>query len=76
MKLYLAALALLPVLSSAHCIAQRVRVNGQDNGQSNGIRIASSNNPITSVNDGSIACNAGLSSSSKVREGASPKSAE
>ncbi|KAH9880057.1 hypothetical protein J1614_002082 [Plenodomus biglobosus] len=66
MKLFATTLALLPVLSSAHCIAQRVRVNGQDNGQGNGIRVASSNNPITNVNDGSLACNVGLSSSSKI----------
>lgn len=66
MKFFATALALLPALSSAHSIAQRVRVNGQDLGQSNGIRVAPTNNPITSVNDGNIACNAGSSSSSKV----------
>jgi cellulase len=66
MKFLTLTLALLPALTSAHTIAQRVRVNGQDNGQGNGIRVASSNNPITNVNDGSIACNTGVSSSSKV----------
>ncbi|KAF1934805.1 hypothetical protein EJ02DRAFT_460902 [Clathrospora elynae] len=66
MKFLTTALALLPALGSAHTIAQRVRVNGQDNGQGNGIRVAPSNNPITNVNDANIACNAGASSSSKV----------
>lgn len=66
MKLLAAAVALLPALASAHTIAQRVRVNGQDLGLGNGIRVASSNNPITNVNDGSMACNTGVSSSSKV----------
>lgn len=66
MKLLAAAVALLPALASAHAIAQRVRVNGQDFGLGNGIRVASSNNPITNVNDGSIACNSAVSSSSQV----------
>ncbi|KAH3910697.1 hypothetical protein HBH56_145030 [Parastagonospora nodorum] len=67
MKLF-AILAALPALSSAHTIAQRVRVNGQDNGLSNGIRVATSNNPISNVNDASIACKSGFQSpvSSKV----------
>ncbi|EDU49239.1 Glycoside hydrolase family 61 protein [Pyrenophora tritici-repentis] len=60
------AVAVLPALVSAHTIAQRVRVNGQDFGQGNGIRVAPSNNPITNVNDGNLACNANPSSSSKV----------
>ncbi|KAJ5020733.1 glycosyl hydrolase family 61-domain-containing protein, partial [Bipolaris maydis] len=47
MKFFAAAIALLPALGSAHTIAQRVRVNGQDFGLGNGIRVASSNNPIT-----------------------------
>ncbi|KAG9192143.1 lytic cellulose monooxygenase (C1-hydroxylating) [Alternaria panax] len=66
MKFFTVAVALLPALGSAHTIAQRVRINGQDLGQGNGIRVAPSNNPITNVNDGNIACNAGASSSSKV----------
>jgi len=69
MKFTIAAiLSVLPVLSSAHCIAQRVRVNGQDFGQSVGIRVATSNNPIQNVNDGSFACKSGFQSpvSSKV----------
>jgi cellulase len=66
MRFLTAAVALLPALTSAHTIAQRVRVNGVDNGQGNGIRVASSNNPILNVNDGNIACNANPSSSSKV----------
>ncbi|KAF2707432.1 lytic polysaccharide monooxygenase [Pleomassaria siparia CBS 279.74] len=51
-----AVLSLLPLLSSAHCIAQRVRVNGQDLGQGTGIRMSTSNNPIQNVNDASFAC--------------------
>lgn len=66
MKFFAVAIALLPALGSAHTIAQRVRINGQDLGQGNGIRVAPSNNPITNVNDGNIACNSGASSSSKV----------
>jgi cellulase len=54
-----AALSLLPLLSSAHCVAQRVRVNGQDNGQLVGIRTPNSNNPIQNVNDANFACNSG-----------------
>ncbi|PSN62551.1 hypothetical protein BS50DRAFT_603251 [Corynespora cassiicola Philippines] len=53
-----AVLSLLPALSSAHCIAQRVRVNGQDNGELVGIRAPNSNYPIQNVNDQSMACNA------------------
>jgi lytic cellulose monooxygenase (C1-hydroxylating) len=55
-----AALSLLPLLSSAHCIAQRVRVNGQDYGQLVGIRSPNSNNPIQNVNDANFACNSGF----------------
>ncbi|KAF2176419.1 lytic polysaccharide monooxygenase [Zopfia rhizophila CBS 207.26] len=69
MKLLAAAvLSILPVLTSAHCVAQRVRVNGQDNGQLVGIRTPNSNNPIQNVNDQNFACNFGYRSpvSSKV----------
>jgi hypothetical protein len=69
MKFTIAAVvSLLPLLSSAHCIAQRVRVNGQDFGQGNGIRMSTSNNPIQNVNDGSFACKSSFQSpvSSKV----------
>lgn len=62
MKFLTAAIACLPALSSAHTIAQRVRVNGQDFGQSVGIRVATSNNPISNVNDGNIACKSGFQS--------------
>ncbi|KAF2198168.1 glycoside hydrolase family 61 protein-like protein [Delitschia confertaspora ATCC 74209] len=55
----IATLSILPLLSSAHCIAQRVRVNGQDNGELVGIRSPNSNNPIQNVNDGNFACNSG-----------------
>ncbi|KAF1362421.1 glycoside hydrolase family 61 protein-like protein [Lizonia empirigonia] len=57
MKLSIAVAALLPLLASAHTIAQRVRVNGADNGEAVGIRTALSNNPIQNVNDANIACN-------------------
>ncbi|KAF2466736.1 uncharacterized protein BDR25DRAFT_376874 [Lindgomyces ingoldianus] len=57
-----AALSLLPALSSAHCIAQNVRINNQDQGQAVGIRVPNSNNPIQNVNDGSFACNSGYKS--------------
>lgn len=59
MRFFTAVVACLPALSSAHTIAQRVRVNGNDNGQLVGIRVPNSNNPITNVNDGNIACNSG-----------------
>ncbi|KAF2252649.1 lytic polysaccharide monooxygenase [Trematosphaeria pertusa] len=55
-----AVLSLLPALTSAHCVAQRVRVNGQDNGELVGIRTPTSNNPIQNVNDGNFACNSGF----------------
>jgi hypothetical protein len=68
MKFFTVAAAFLPALSSAHTIAQRVRVNGQDNGLTVGIRTATSNYPIQNVNDGSFACKSGYQSpvSSKV----------
>ncbi|KAL1595607.1 hypothetical protein SLS59_008245 [Nothophoma quercina] len=57
MKLSLAITTLLPVLATAHTIAQRVRVNGADNGEAVGIRTALSNNPIQNVADANMACN-------------------
>ncbi|KAF1973565.1 glycoside hydrolase family 61 protein-like protein [Bimuria novae-zelandiae CBS 107.79] len=61
MKYFAAAvLSLLPALASAHCVAQRVRVNGADQGQLVGIRTPNSNNPIQNVNDGNFACNSGF----------------
>lgn len=70
MKFLAVALPLLPALSAAHCIAQNVRVNGQDNGMTVGIRTAQSNNPILNVNDANFACKSGFQSpvSSKVIE--------
>lgn len=59
MRFFTAVVAVLPALSSAHTIAQRVRVNGQDNGELVGIRVPTSNNPIYNVNDINIACNSG-----------------
>ena len=59
MKLFTAFVACLPALSSAHTIAQNVRVNGNDNGMLVGIRVPNSNNPILNVNDANIACNSG-----------------
>ncbi|KAF2278383.1 glycoside hydrolase family 61 protein-like protein [Westerdykella ornata] len=52
-------LSFLTAFSSAHAVAQRVRVNGQDKGQLVGIRVPNSNNPIQNVNDQNIACNSG-----------------
>jgi cellulase len=68
MRFFTLAAACLPALSSAHTIAQRVRVNGQDKGLTVGIRTATSNNPNQNVNDGSFACKSGFQSpvSSKV----------
>ena len=57
MKLSAAVVAFLPVLTSAHAIAQRVRVNGNDNGELVGIRSTTSNYPIENVNAANIACN-------------------
>jgi len=62
MKFFAAVVAALPALSSAHCIAQRVRVNGKDFGLTNGIRTAQSNNPLQNVNDANFACNSGFKS--------------
>ncbi|KAF9038664.1 endoglucanase II [Panaeolus papilionaceus] len=44
----------------AHCIFQKVSVNGQDQGQLKGVRAPSSNNPIQNINDGGMACNNGI----------------
>lgn len=68
MKFFTTVVACLPALASAHTIAQRVRVNGQDNGELVGIRVPTSNNPIQNVNDQNMACNSGYKTpvSSKV----------
>lgn len=47
----------LAALSNAHCIAQRVRVAGQDQGQMKGIRAPNNNNPLLNVQDANMACN-------------------
>jgi cellulase len=65
MKFLSVAAAVLPVVSG-HALFQRVSVNGADQGLQNGVRTASSNYPIQNVNDGSIACNSGLRSTSTV----------
>ncbi|KAF2500549.1 glycoside hydrolase [Lophium mytilinum] len=68
MKLTITALLSLPLLATAHTIAQRVSVNGNDFGQLVGIRSPDSDNPIQDVNSGNMACNTGFHSpvSSKV----------
>ncbi|PVF92426.1 hypothetical protein CPB86DRAFT_819649 [Serendipita vermifera] len=66
MKVWALSPLLLAIGSHAHAIFQSVKVNGADQGLRNGIRIPSTNNPIQSVSDGSIACNSGLSSSSTI----------
>ncbi|TFL03500.1 endoglucanase II [Pterulicium gracile] len=43
-----------------HTIFQKVSVNGQDQGQLKGVRATNSNNPITNLNDGGMACNNNL----------------
>ncbi|KAF2743690.1 lytic polysaccharide monooxygenase [Sporormia fimetaria CBS 119925] len=53
-------LSFLTAFSSAHAVAQRVRVNGADQGQLVGIRTPNSNYPIQNVNDGNMACNSGF----------------
>ncbi|OCL05159.1 lytic polysaccharide monooxygenase [Glonium stellatum] len=50
----------ISAISRAHTIAQRVSVNGNDNGQLVGIRSPSSDYPIMNVNDANIACNTGI----------------
>ena len=47
-------------ISYAHTIAQRVSVNGDENGQLVGIRSPSSDNPIMNVSDANIVCNTGI----------------
>jgi len=47
----------LAAIANAHCIAQRVKVNGQDIGQMKGVRAPYDNNPIQNVNDANMACN-------------------
>ncbi|KAF2814422.1 uncharacterized protein BDZ99DRAFT_473485 [Mytilinidion resinicola] len=55
-------------VATAHTIAQRVSVNGNDFGQLVGIRSPDSDNPIQDVSSGNMACNTGFHSpvSSKV----------
>ncbi|KAF2838483.1 lytic polysaccharide monooxygenase [Patellaria atrata CBS 101060] len=60
MKYSIFATLALAALGQAHCIAQRISVNGQDQGQLNGIRVPSSNNPIQNVQDSAMACNKGF----------------
>ena len=45
---------------AGHTIFQKVSVNGADQGQLKGVRAPDSDNPIYSVNDANIACNANL----------------
>jgi lytic cellulose monooxygenase (C1-hydroxylating) len=58
-SLFVAALG-SAALSEAHCIAQRLKVNGADQGSLVAMRVPNSNNPITNVQDSSIACNSGF----------------
>jgi cellulase len=57
MKLSLISAAALASAVSGHTIFQKVSVNGADQGQLKGVRAPDSDYPITSVSDGSFACN-------------------
>ena len=50
----------LAVSVSAHTIFQRMKVDGTDQGQLQGIRAPQSNNPILNVKDANFACNSGF----------------
>ncbi|RDL33174.1 Endoglucanase II [Venustampulla echinocandica] len=45
---------------NGHGMWQKIKVNGQDQGQNVGIRPSSSNNPVQNVNGNEIACNTNL----------------
>jgi cellulase len=60
MKLALFSIVASASFSSAHTIFQKVSVNGVDQGQLKGVRAPDSDYPITSVTDGSFACNKDL----------------
>jgi len=62
MKFSIFASLTLAALGNAHCIAQKISVDGADQGSLVGIRSPAVNNPLLNVNDGSIACNTGLKS--------------
>ncbi|KAF3910445.1 Endoglucanase-4 [Dactylellina cionopaga] len=67
MKFSVAAAALgLVASANAHCIMQRVSVNGADQGLLNGIRAPRDNNPFGDVNSQDIICDADGSTSSTV----------
>ncbi|KAK6539605.1 hypothetical protein TWF694_009814 [Orbilia ellipsospora] len=55
-----AAVAALASSASAHTIFQKLYVNGVDQGQDVGIRVPSTNNPVTDVTLIDIACNTAL----------------
>lgn len=60
MKLSASVAALAATSVSAHTIFQRLSVDGVDQGQLNGVRAPSSNNPVQNVQSGDIACNTNL----------------
>ncbi|CAJ2500886.1 Uu.00g037390.m01.CDS01 [Anthostomella pinea] len=60
MKFTSFALCLTATVVSGHTIFQKVSVNGADQGQLKGVRAPDSDNPIQDVNDGSFACNKGI----------------
>lgn len=61
MRISLFSTAALASAVFAHTIFQKVSVNGVDQGQLKGVRAPDSDYPITSVTDGSFACNKDLS---------------
>jgi cellulase len=66
MKLSIFSAALLTASVNGHGMWQKLKVNGVDQGQSNGISPPSSNNPVQVVSGASIACNTGLKKSNTV----------
>ncbi|KAK0615889.1 glycoside hydrolase [Bombardia bombarda] len=66
MKLSLTSLLAYGLAVNAHCIFQKVSVNGKDNGQLTGIRAPSNNNPVQDVSSSNMACGASGSKSSTI----------
>ncbi|KAK3945970.1 glycoside hydrolase [Diplogelasinospora grovesii] len=58
MKLSIASLLTYGLAAEAHCIFQKVSVNGKDNGQLTALRAPNNNNPVQDVNSNNMICGA------------------
>ncbi|KAB5572679.1 glycoside hydrolase [Coniochaeta sp. 2T2.1] len=58
MKLSLVSVLAYSLAAEAHCIFQRVSINGKDSGSLTGIRAPNNNNPVQDVNSNNMICGA------------------